>query len=177
MWVVLTRTLPAFGFRLPEGEIMNYGRQTQEVIAMSISGITVALYFLFLFFGSLSTSLASDALTYLALILCAFGIVLFVLSIITLRRRGTKELTDQGIYGVVRHPMYLSGMFFYLAMICFLPHWIIAANAIMGMASVYWTMILGEQRNLEKFGETYERYMQSVPRMNILAGLMRQLRR
>jgi protein-S-isoprenylcysteine O-methyltransferase Ste14 len=38
-------------------------------------------------------------------------------------------------------------------------------------------MILGERRNLEKFRETYERYMQSVPRMNILAGLIRQLRR
>jgi protein-S-isoprenylcysteine O-methyltransferase Ste14 len=156
---------------------MNYGRQTQEVIAMSISSITVTLYFLFLFFGSLSTPLASDALAYLALILCAFGIMLFTLSITTLRRRGTKKLIDKGIYGVVRHPMYLSGMFFYLAMICFLPHWAIAANAIVGVASVYWTMILGERRNLEKFRETYERYMQSVPRMNILAGLIRQLRR
>ena len=156
---------------------MNDRRQNQEVIAMSISGITIALYFLFLFFGSLSTSLASDALTYLALLLCAVGTVLLALSIVTLRRHGTDSLIDNGIYGVVRHPMYLSAMFFYLAMICFIPHWVIAANSVVGLASVYWTMIMGERGNLEKFGEVYERYMQSVPRVNIVAGLMRQLRR
>ena len=156
---------------------MNLRQQTQEMIAMSISGITLVLYFILLFFGSLSTSLASDALTCLALVLFALAIVLLTLSISTLRRHGTESLIDSGIYGMVRHPMYLSGMFFYLSMICFLPHWAIAANAIVGVASVYWTMILGEQSNLEKFGETYERYMQSVPRVNILAGLMRQLRR
>ena len=156
---------------------MNLRQQTQETIAMSISGITIVLYFLLLFFGSLSTSLASDALTCLAFVLFAIGIVLFILSIVTLRRHGTQNLIDYGIYGVVRHPMYLSGMFFYFSMIGFLPHWAIAANAIVGVASVYWSMILGEQRNVEKFGETYQHYMHSVPRVNILAGLMRQLRR
>jgi protein-S-isoprenylcysteine O-methyltransferase Ste14 len=152
-------------------------RKSKDVIAMSICGITIALYFLFLFFGSLDMPFASDALTVLALILCACGLLLFVLSIVTLRRHGTQDLIDTGIYGVVRHPMYLSGIFFYLAMVCFLPHWIIAVNAIVGTASVYWTMILGEQGNLEKFGEGYQRYMQSVPRANLLAGVIRQLRR
>lgn len=156
---------------------MDNKSETKEVIAMSISGITIALYFLFLFFGSLDMPLASAALTYVALILCALGIALFTLSFVTLRRHGTKSLIDTGIYGVVRHPMYLSGMLFYLAMICFLPHWIIAVNAIVGVVSVYWTMILGEQRNLEKFGDIYRRYMQSVPRANLLAGLIRKLRR
>jgi protein-S-isoprenylcysteine O-methyltransferase Ste14 len=105
-----------------------------------------------------------------------YGIALFALSLVTLRRHGTESLVDSGVYGIMRHPMYLSGMLFYLGMVCFVPHWIIVVNSIVGIASVYWTMILGEERNLKKFGNAYERYMQSVPRTNFLVGLVRHLR-
>ena len=155
---------------------MEHNTRLSEAIAMALSGITIVLYFLLLFFGSLDVPLASATLTFAALILCGCGIAFFALSLITLRQHGTESLIDYGVYGIVRHPMYVSGMLFYLAMVCFVPHWAIAVNSMVGIASVYWTMLLGEKRNLEKFGDVYKRYMQSVPRANFLLGLIRRLR-
>jgi protein-S-isoprenylcysteine O-methyltransferase Ste14 len=149
-------------------------RETKETILMIVAGATVALYFVLLLIPNLEVPLASDGLTLAGWILLGCGVVLVVLSIVTLRWRGRESLIDAGIYGVVRHPMYLGGMFLYFAMICFVPHWAVAINSVVGMASVYWIMILGEQRNIEKFGDAYKHYMQTVPRVNLVAGIMRR---
>jgi len=37
-------------------------------------------------------------------------------------------------------------------------------------------MVLEEQENIKKFGDDYERYLQSVPRANFFAGFIRLLR-
>ena len=45
------------------------------------------------------------------------------------------------------------------------------------MACMYAVSRREEKYLVEKFGERYERYMQSVPAMNLLAGLANRLRR
>jgi protein-S-isoprenylcysteine O-methyltransferase Ste14 len=43
------------------------------------------------------------------------------------------------------------------------------------IAIVYWFILQGERQNITKFGDAYQRYMESVPRINPLAGLIRRL--
>jgi protein-S-isoprenylcysteine O-methyltransferase Ste14 len=45
------------------------------------------------------------------------------------------------------------------------------------MACVYLISRQEDQRLIEKFGDDYKRYMQSVPRMNFLVGVIRLVRR
>ena len=42
---------------------------------------------------------------------------------------------------------------------------------------IYWFIEAEEKRNIEKFGDNYERYVQSVPRVNLLADFLRLLPR
>jgi protein-S-isoprenylcysteine O-methyltransferase Ste14 len=58
-----------------------------------------------------------------------------------------------------------------------LPHWIIILISCLNIPIVYGYILQGEQLNLSKFGDAYGRYMQRVPRINFLAGLLRALRR
>jgi protein-S-isoprenylcysteine O-methyltransferase Ste14 len=116
-------------------------------------------------------------------VMCVFGI----LPILTLRRKGrvpegkgythTTILVDSGIYAVVRHPQYLAFMLLNLFLILVAQHWLIAMLGILAMPLSYLIALDADRAGAEKFGDDYKRYMQTVPRMNPLAGVVRLLRR
>jgi protein-S-isoprenylcysteine O-methyltransferase Ste14 len=71
--------------------------------------------------------------------------------------------------------MYLGAMLLFLSWIFFVPHWIIVLISSVNIAIVYGFILQGERQNITRFGDTYRRYMESVPRINLLAGLVRRL--
>ena len=89
----------------------------------------------------------------------------------------TTVLVDSGIYAVVRHPQFLAGILLSLALILITQHWLIAMIGVVAMVLNYLIALKADQELTEKFGEDYRRYMQKVPRMNFLVGLMRLLSR
>jgi len=89
----------------------------------------------------------------------------------------TTVLVDRGIYAVVRHPQYLAGILIGLALPLIAQHWIVAILGIVAIAIYYWDTIAEEESAIEKFGEEYERYRKSVPRVNFIVGLALLLRR
>lgn len=115
--------------------------------------------------------------------------VLGVLPILTLRQKGavpngapsytyTSRLVDSGIYAVVRHPQYLSFMLLSLFLALVVQHWWVWATGIAAMAVVYTGIVPQEDRsNIEKFGDGYRTYMQTVPAVNFVVGVIRLLRR
>lgn len=122
---------------------------------------------------------------------CAVGCctgLLGVWPMITLRRRGgvplgqgythTTRLVTSGLYAVVRHPQYLSFMLLSLFLILIMQHWLSAVVGIAAIAAVYFGLVpQADRANLAKFGADYQRYRSSVPRLNIVAGVVRMLRR
>ena len=89
----------------------------------------------------------------------------------------TTALVDSGTYGIVRHPQILGGILMMSASILISQHWL---AAIIGVPiSVWWyTEAVKEEKGLIlKFGDDHKRYMQRVPRMNFLLGVIRLLRR
>ena len=148
-------------------------RTTKDNILMTISGITFFLNVIAInFFHPIFEELVIVGFAILAL-----GALFFVLSVFTLRRKGTSNIVDGGIYGVVRHPMYLGAMVMFFSHIFFGQNWIVAISTIVGIVCCYLIILSGDERNIEKFGNDYEAYMQKVPRMNLLLGLIRLLRR
>jgi len=89
----------------------------------------------------------------------------------------TTVLVDSGIYAVVRHPQFLAGILLSLALVLITQHWLIAVIGVVAMVLNYRIALKADQELIGKFGDAYRRYMQKVPRMNFLLGLMRLLRR
>jgi protein-S-isoprenylcysteine O-methyltransferase Ste14 len=75
--------------------------------------------------------------------------------------------------GVIRHPIYLSFIFFVIALILISQHWLSVIFGFPMIAFLYLSMRWEEQTNIEKFGDEYRLYMRSVPRMNLLLGVIR----
>lgn len=89
----------------------------------------------------------------------------------------TSVLVDRGIYAVVRHPQYLAGMLMGLALPLIAQHWIVAILGAIAIVIYYADTFAEEESNVERFGQEYERYKESVPRVNFIVGLVRLLRR
>jgi protein-S-isoprenylcysteine O-methyltransferase Ste14 len=88
----------------------------------------------------------------------------------------TTVLVDSGVYAVVRHPQYLAGILLSLALILITQDWFIATIGVVAVVLNYLDALRADQELIEKFGDDYKRYMQTVPRMNFLLGLIRLLR-
>ena len=117
----------------------------------------------------------------------AFGMVLVMAPIIMFPRRGgvskgesfvhSTRLVDTGIYAVVRHPQYTSGVYaiFLTTFLCY-PYWLFVVLGVVGTVVVYMVCREEDQHLIEKFGDDYVDYIRRVPRMNIFLGIFRLLK-
>lgn len=131
----------------------------------------------------LDKSVVLKGLDYVAMATWLVAMVLLFLPMRTLRRQGrvppgesfvdTEALVNTGIYALVRHPLYLGWMLMYLVVFLFNPNWALAAIGVVGTACVWWFTRQEEQLLLARFGESYQRYMHTTPRFNLLAGIIR----
>ena len=85
----------------------------------------------------------------------------------------TTKLVDTGLYAVCRHPQYLSGMLFNLALMLLAQHWLIVMIGLASATLIYLDIREADKQGIEKFGEEYQLYMQRVPRANFIVGLIR----
>lgn len=89
----------------------------------------------------------------------------------------TTVLIDSGVYAVVRHPMYLGGVLMVLGSVLISQHWL---TLILGLPLFIWfpyIVLKADKGLIEKFGNDYKHYIQKVPSVNFLLGIIRLQRR
>jgi protein-S-isoprenylcysteine O-methyltransferase Ste14 len=117
----------------------------------------------------------------------AGGMALVLSPIIMFPRRGgvpkgksfvaTTRLVVTGSYALVRHPQYLGGILsIFVTTLLWYPHWLFAVLGTIGTLILYLSAREEDQRLIERFGDDYVTYMSKVPRMNIVAGVVRLCR-
>jgi protein-S-isoprenylcysteine O-methyltransferase Ste14 len=105
------------------------------------------------------------------------GAVFYVLSVFTLHKKGVSKIADSGIYGVVRHPMYLGAIFMFFSHFFLGQNWVVAVGTIVAIVCCYLIILSDEEQNIQKFGNDYRRYIEEVPRINLVLGVVRLLQR
>jgi protein-S-isoprenylcysteine O-methyltransferase Ste14 len=83
------------------------------------------------------------------------------------------KLLDTGVYGVVRHPQYLTSACVNLALILIAQNWVAGIIGVLGVTLNYVAAISADQELIDKFGEDYEKYMKRVPRIDFITGIKR----
>lgn len=126
---------------------------------------------------------AIKLLVYVGWMVLVVAITLILLAIATLRARGrpaegkdfasTTTLVKAGIYGMVRHPLYLGWLLMYVAAILFSQYWIVIILAALGVACVVQITRQEDRHLIERFGDAYEQYRDSVPALNLVTGMAR----
>jgi protein-S-isoprenylcysteine O-methyltransferase Ste14 len=149
------------------------GTRSSDVVGYVVNGLSIPLIFYLM--SALDGPPSLSFLQWLGWVALAIGVMLVVLSITALARNRQGGLVQQGVFGLVRHPMYLGAMFLFSAFVFFCPHWLVLAVSSANIAIVYWFVLQGERQNAVKFGAAYSAYQGSVPRVNLLSGVFRRL--
>jgi protein-S-isoprenylcysteine O-methyltransferase Ste14 len=155
----------------------------KDLVFSSVGGILfigqIVLCFLFYNWAGL------NVLLYLGWIILAVAIVLGWRARVSFEEKGeaqegeswlrTSVVVDSGVYAVVRHPIYLSFMLLILALMLISQHWLSVIFGLPIVVFLYLGMRVEEQSNIKRFGDDYIRYIQGVPRINFVAGIIRLL--
>ena len=144
-------------------------------VLMGVIGIAFFLNMLLPY--SLDMAPSIEGLLVVGWIMLGIGMSFVALSVLTLRRMGTSRVVDSGIYGIVRHPMYLGGLIMFLSHVLFFQNWIIVISSTVAAICCYLLILSEDQRNMESFGSSYKRYMKAVPRANFLLGIIQSINR
>ena len=147
-------------------------RETKGKILMSILGIAFFLNIIAIAFFPPTI----EELVIVGWVIFGIGALFYILSVVTLVRKGVGNIVDSRIYGIVRHPMYLGAMAMFFSHMFLGQNWVVVIGAIVAIVCCYLIIQSEDQQNIEKFGDKYKRYMERVPRTNFLLGIIRLLR-
>jgi protein-S-isoprenylcysteine O-methyltransferase Ste14 len=158
---------------------------SNPLLTASVMGVLTVLQIVLTFF--LCNQAGLQVLRVVGWIVWALSAVFGVIPIITFRRLGgvpegksymqTTVLVDSGVYAVVRHPQFLAGVLINISLMLIAQHWLIIVLGVPPMLLTYLDAHRADQSCVEKFGDEYKHYMQRVPRINFLAGIIRLVRR
>jgi protein-S-isoprenylcysteine O-methyltransferase Ste14 len=129
----------------------------------------------------------NEALRWIGWVLWWASAVFGWLPIFTFLRKGnvpkgksfvhTKTLVETGVYAIVRHPqMGVAWLLMCVGLMFITQRWISVALGIPAMALAYLDLLKADQRLVEKFGDAYRRYMERVPRVNFVFGIIQLIR-
>jgi protein-S-isoprenylcysteine O-methyltransferase Ste14 len=78
-------------------------------------------------------------------------------------RRETPHVIRKGVFGVVRHPMYLSEVLLYLGLLLVSLSLAACAVVLIAVAFLHYISRHEERRLVARFGDAYRQYMRDVP--------------
>ena len=155
----------------------------RSYILATFAGVLTLAQLVSVFF--LGADNVNSVLRILGWIIWLLSIIFGVLPIIIFRARGgvaqgksymkTTLLVDDGLYGIVRHPQYLAGILLNLALILISQHWLVILLGFPAMVLTYIDIQKTDRNEIEKFGDAYRDYMERVPKINFILGIIRQL--
>lgn len=156
-----------------------------NTLAFPAASITIVLCWLL--FGLYFHNPISQALFFTGNVILGVGILLLILAMAALRRKGdlqagedftaTTVVVKYGVFSLVRHPLYLGWLLTYPAAMLVSQHWLIGILAVIGILSMDRITRMADEQLLQKFGTDYQAYMQEVPRLNILLGIVGAFKR
>ncbi len=125
-------------------------------------------------------------LNILGIIFWSFGMIFVIYPFIYFRLKGnvskgksyvkTNKLVTTGLYSIIRHVQYAGGILaIFITTPLLYPHWIFVVLGIPGILLVYFGTKREDKLLIEKFGNDYKKYMDKVPAVNILAGILRKI--
>jgi protein-S-isoprenylcysteine O-methyltransferase Ste14 len=155
-------------------------RDYLESIVLGVS-ILLEVVFAIVFFNYLGLTI----LVYCGFVLLGLSLVMGWLARVEFKNKGsvlegksyvnTTVLVKSGIYAVVRHPMYTSGIVLALALTMISQHWLSVVIGTMPMVIFYVGAWEEDKSLVDTFGEDYKIYMRKVPRVNVILGVLKSL--
>lgn len=180
--LVVALLLGAFKRKRVENQDRGVNLQSARSLALVLGfSLMLEVVFAIIFYNNRGLTV----LEYSGFVLVGLSLVIGWLARIEFTKKGgvpegksyvnTTALVNSGIYAVVRHPMYMSGIFLFFALTLISQHWLSVVFGAIPVALLYTDTWEEDKSLVVKFGEDYRKYMHKVPRVNIIVGVFRLL--
>jgi protein-S-isoprenylcysteine O-methyltransferase Ste14 len=87
----------------------------------------------------------------------------------------TKEIVDTDLFGIVRHPQYLSMLLVEIGLVLIVQHWAVLILSTICFILTYYGILKQDKILVRKFKDDYINYMKKVPRTNFLLGIIKKI--
>jgi protein-S-isoprenylcysteine O-methyltransferase Ste14 len=144
--------------------------------------LSLLLFGVFGWYRPHGDSLPLRALALAGTVLYWASVLLVLLAFLALARRGRPEgfierstvLIDSGLFGVIRHPLYLGVALWSIGLVLRIQLALPAMLAMVAFGCAWLAGMKEDEFNVRKFGEGYREYMAVVPAWNVWKGLRRR---
>jgi protein-S-isoprenylcysteine O-methyltransferase Ste14 len=129
----------------------------------------------------------NNILSVLGIVIWSAGMIFVIYPFIYFKLKGnvskgkayvhTNTIVTSGLYSIVRHVQYTGGILsIFIATPLLYPHLIFVFLGIPGILLTYFGTKREDKLLIEKFGDEYKRYINKVPSINIIVGIIRKLK-
>lgn len=133
----------------------------KEKLAYSLYQISNILIFVYLCFLKITSN---TYCLYTGLMIFGLGVLLCIRSTLDFAEPNEYGITDKGLYGLSRNPMYVAYFIYFLGCVLLTKSLVLLAILIVFQISAHWIILSEERWCISKFGDTYISYMQKVRR-------------
>jgi protein-S-isoprenylcysteine O-methyltransferase Ste14 len=167
MWVYISLGIVWIGLLIP------VIRERQAWVACAHGGTGLFFTALFLSLRFRQTGDIADIvwLKIIGFIFFIPAIILIIFAVIAVARG---SLVKTGISGIVRHPMYLGTAIAAVALMLVFQSILSISLSIIAIVLLWMAARLEDAYNIERFGDSYRKYMNRVPRWNVFKGLRKE---
>lgn len=120
-----------------------------------------------------------DIMLYIGWAIIAIGVLILFSASVSYRvahKRDGLSALNCGIYGIIRQPVYISLILLVIGMVLIGQNPLSLAIGLVSIVFMHIGMLDSEQSHIGKFGIDYRHYMQVVPRLDFITGVIRRFR-
>jgi protein-S-isoprenylcysteine O-methyltransferase Ste14 len=126
--------------------------------------VWVIIYFLTILYSFFVPLPLGTIWFYIGLPICLLGLILYTIGLLNFVTNPSDELVTRGLYRYSRHPIYLSLFLFFTGVSIASASWIFILFTVINMILCRIFSISEEEFCLERYGDSYRRYMIRTPR-------------
>lgn len=116
----------------------------------------------------------SNPIAFVGLIIFMIGIGITLNSVLWLSiKKSESPLKKDGVYKIVRHPMYLGGILLAIGLVFASTPLSLSQLFMLGLGVIcfFTASHIEDSFNVEKFGEDYKKYIEKTPALNFFKGI------
>jgi len=167
-WSLIVLFYAAYGITLiflPKKVIARlYDRSGQGDYPVLRRILGLILVFLWFALGILNPLKTEDLVFVIGISIYSLGFLGFVIALINYKNTPADQPTTSGIYKISRHPQQLSISLSFIGISIAIGSWFAFSLIILGVIGAHYKILAEEKACLEKYGESYRNYMESIPR-------------
>lgn len=167
-WILILLLFGAYGIMLaffPKNALARLYDRTGQIERSGLRNVfVVILVLLWLIMVSFTPLKVGNVVFILGILIYILGLSGFLIALNIFKNTPIDQPVTKGLYRISRHPQQFSISLAFLGIGIAVGSWLAFSTMILGMIGAHKKILAEEEACLEQYGESYQEYMERIPR-------------